>query len=99
MRLRRRFTAQTTGLEAGRGLERSPRQRRISPASGTPKWRVSDVLFRGAPADAAGRKPRGTPCHSSAQVTHSKDSPVDAKTYPLQDILKPERRYIIPTFQ
>lgn len=24
---------------------------------------------------------------------------VDAKTYPLQDILKPERRYIIPTFQ
>lgn len=24
---------------------------------------------------------------------------MDAKTYPLQDILKPERRYIIPTFQ
>jgi hypothetical protein len=24
---------------------------------------------------------------------------VDAKTYPLQEILKPERRYIIPTFQ
>lgn len=27
------------------------------------------------------------------------DSGVDVKTYPLQDILKPERRYIIPTFQ
>lgn len=26
-------------------------------------------------------------------------SHVDAKTYPLQDILKPERRYVIPTFQ
>lgn len=26
-------------------------------------------------------------------------NPVDAKTYPLQDILKPERRYVIPTFQ
>lgn len=26
-------------------------------------------------------------------------NPVDAKTYPLQEILKPERRYIIPTFQ
>lgn len=24
---------------------------------------------------------------------------MDAKTYPLQDILKPERRYVIPTFQ
>ena len=24
---------------------------------------------------------------------------MDAKTYPLQEILKPERRYIIPTFQ
>ncbi|MDO8389029.1 MAG: DUF262 domain-containing protein [Actinomycetota bacterium] len=24
---------------------------------------------------------------------------MDAKTYPLQDILKPERRYIVPTFQ
>jgi hypothetical protein len=25
--------------------------------------------------------------------------PVEAKTYPLQEILKLERRYIIPTFQ
>jgi hypothetical protein len=25
--------------------------------------------------------------------------PMDANTYPLQDILKPERRYLIPTFQ
>jgi uncharacterized protein DUF262/uncharacterized protein DUF1524 len=27
------------------------------------------------------------------------ESAMDAKTYPLQEILKPERRYIIPTFQ
>lgn len=29
----------------------------------------------------------------------TEERPMDAKTYPLQEILKPERRYIIPTFQ
>lgn len=36
---------------------------------------------------------------ASSTVGENGGRHVDAKTYPLQDILKPERRYIIPTFQ
>lgn len=60
------------------------------------------------PLDAKGavigqflKKPLVSPplVRNSCIGSEERDQPVDAKTYPLQDILKPERRYIVPTFQ